>query len=401
MHRNEGENAAWTVDGKSGFRTSPPYTVMTPEWAQAVQEEIMTVIERYGLPILSQGNDTKDQLYNAISSRSQDFNYYVTSQATFVNLFERTAANTYKIKSDYKSVYFKNLDGGFSVASLLSGGDTWGDLYTNVCSHMEFENGAYIGFGALKGNLTVETDGCYLKNVDVRGTSSSAAIIESFKLNAYRVTYDNCKCSARLSSVDMVGFQGSATAAHNATSRYVNCTVYSLTGVDKVYGFKDCYNLTSCIVYNLNNSTTADYCIGFESCYNLTTCYANGIDNSNIAFSASGFRNCYNLTSCISEDIDNTSGFARGFYSCYNLTSCIARDIDATTGTAEGFYDCHYLAACYSTDIDTTAGTSNGFSACSYGSSLFTDEAANPTNDWIDTVDASITNKVSTPSVWT
>ncbi len=70
MHRNEGENAAWSEDGKSSFRTSPPYTVMTPEWANAVQEEIMNIIEKIGLPVLSQGNDTHDQLYEAINGLS-------------------------------------------------------------------------------------------------------------------------------------------------------------------------------------------------------------------------------------------------------------------------------------------------------------------------------------------
>lgn len=66
MHRIEGEN----VDLATGvrlFRTEPPFTVASPEWCTAIQEEIMKVIEQAGLEVLFEDNDTRDQLYNAIN----------------------------------------------------------------------------------------------------------------------------------------------------------------------------------------------------------------------------------------------------------------------------------------------------------------------------------------------
>lgn len=69
MHRIEGANVDWE-NGRSFFRSDPPYTVVTPEWLTAVQEEIMNVLSGLGLPVLGQANDTHDQLYTAINGLS-------------------------------------------------------------------------------------------------------------------------------------------------------------------------------------------------------------------------------------------------------------------------------------------------------------------------------------------
>lgn len=66
MHRNEGEN----MTSGALFPTSPPYGVLTPEFMNAVQEEIMNVVEAFGLPALSKYNDTRDQLLTAINGLS-------------------------------------------------------------------------------------------------------------------------------------------------------------------------------------------------------------------------------------------------------------------------------------------------------------------------------------------
>lgn len=69
MHRIEGLNVKW-IDGKSYFGTTPPYTEITPEFLNAIQEEIMTVVEAANLPVLGSSNDTKNQLYTAIAGFS-------------------------------------------------------------------------------------------------------------------------------------------------------------------------------------------------------------------------------------------------------------------------------------------------------------------------------------------
>lgn len=257
MHRIEGENID-VSEGKNLFRTTPPYTVMTPEYANSAQEELMYIIEQSGLPILTQNNDTRTQVWEAIRRIALPHDYIVDSQSTFVALFNRRAANQYEILSTYKTVYFKRIDGGYLTANLLSDGDTWGNLFTNGVVHLEFENGTYLNFSNTKGNITVEEDTCLLENVDVRGAAGvTDAITESFQLDADHVTYRNCRCSSRLSNVAMVGFQGSVTASHNTTSKYVNCSVYDLTtshATKVIQGFVDTENRSNCLVYNLDNT---------------------------------------------------------------------------------------------------------------------------------------------------
>jgi hypothetical protein len=382
MHRIEGAGAAWSADGKSSFKTSPPYTVMTPDFANAIQEEIMYAIEQAGLPILSQNNDTRQQLYQAMRSNIQSYDYFVNSQQAFANLFERTGANAYRIKSDYSSVFFKKVTGGYSVAGILSGGDTWGDISTNACEHLEFQNGAYISFAAMRGNLTVNTDGCYLHNVDIRGNGGASVTVESFLLNAYRVTFDNCKCSSRLSSVAMTGFQGSGTAAHNYTSKYVNCSAYTLdtSGAVALYGFKDCANISGCSAYDLDTATGNCYgffqcktlsacasfdlqcgaanCYAFSICYGLSACCTTNLVSTNTVYA---FSACRSLSGCYVYDI--TTAAIIGFDACYCLSGCYIRDVTCT-GDTRGFNGCYGLTGCYMVSISVSAGSLFGFHSC-------------------------------------
>ena len=182
----------------------------------------------------------------------------IYDQETFNNVIERVGANNYKIKDQYKSILFKNNNNVFYTYgsdSYLSGGDTWGYIETNNCISIEAENGAQLYAGDTLFYLEVNTDDCYLKNIWIKGLGSSAiALTESFKLNAYRVTYDNCKVSSRYSSSAMYGFYESATDAHNTTSKYINCSVFDLTTshANKVIvGFSDeTQNKKNCLEYN-------------------------------------------------------------------------------------------------------------------------------------------------------
>jgi len=67
MHRIEG-NEIDTSTGRNLFKDTPPFTVMTPNWANTVQEEMMYVIQQAGLPLLDQTTDTRIQLYQAIQA---------------------------------------------------------------------------------------------------------------------------------------------------------------------------------------------------------------------------------------------------------------------------------------------------------------------------------------------
>lgn len=367
--------------------------------------------------------------------------YYITTQAQFDAIIEEVSGNQWQFIDAVRSVIFSYLAGGYQMD------DDDDYLETNNCKSIEMRGGAFIDFNAGIGYLSINTNDCYLRNVDVQGNGSSGAVVQSYLLNAYRVIYDNCKCSNRLSSVDMVGFQGSGTAAHNITSKYINCSAYALDGADKVYGFKDCYNLQNCLAYDIDG--TGDWTFGFYTCQQLSTCIAYDIDNTalkswgfylckqmsacqanNINSSgdaaygysfceqisgcraelitssadiAQGFDECYQITGCIADDIDTTSGTgsAYGFEGCQAISGCRAIDVDADSGDAYGFNACYCITSCFADDIDSVSATAYGFRFITYGAALYTNEPNNTNTDWIDSGDAQITNQYSCPAIWT
>lgn len=250
MHRTEGQN-----NNGGLYSEGPPPTTITADALNSIQEEIANVVEYSGQDLLTAGTDTRTQLLAAILSIAKVYDVVVTSQEAFDSVIERTAANTYQFKSNYKSVYIKAAD----YLLTLSGGDTYGILYTNAVTHFECENGGAINFGDTAGYLEVNTNNCLLNNVWVKGNGSvSAAVARSFKLNAYNVFFNNCKTSNRYSSVAFIGFDGSSTEAHNKTSKAESCSVFDITtshATRVIQGFVNIENKKNCIEYN-NDGTT-------------------------------------------------------------------------------------------------------------------------------------------------
>lgn len=88
MHRTEGENNVGNLHSES-----VPYTTLTPQLMNAIQEEISNVIEQAGITLLTQATDTNDQLYDAISSLvGAKSNYYTDSGSA--NNYVLTKAGT-------------------------------------------------------------------------------------------------------------------------------------------------------------------------------------------------------------------------------------------------------------------------------------------------------------------
>ena len=189
-------------------------TVVPPEWLNAVQEEVANVIEYAGLNIQTSKYDLMTQLWQAIQllRMQPEYDIVVTTQAEFNAIITRNGANDYQISDNYKSILFQ--EGAYlcyGATSFLSGGDAYGVLKTNDCTHLVFENGAYFDVGGTAFHLEVNTDYCRLDNVYVKGNVAAAvAATQSFLLNAYNVTYNNCKTSNRLSTTHFNGFKGSS-----------------------------------------------------------------------------------------------------------------------------------------------------------------------------------------------
>lgn len=382
-------------------------TVVTPEWLNSVQEEVANVVEYAGLRLSTSKNDLMTQLWEAIEliKGKPEYDYVVATQDDFNYLVERTGANAYKIKDAYKSVLFKYKASGYlcyGTSSFLQTSDTWGALSTNLCTHLVFEGGAYFNSGTNPFYVEVNTDDCRLDNVYIKGSTAGAgAITKGFQLNAYRVTYNNCMVSDRLTNESVTCFQGSATDAHNITSKYNNCTVHTIsnaTAAKTTVVFFLCYNLSNCVAYAINNSGASNlFC--FYLCNILSNCIAYDLDGT--TSEVRGFSGCSIMSSCYAYTLDSTSGDGRGFNVCTIMSSCYANNIDTTSGVAKGFNACSILSACQANDIDTTTSTAYGITGSSYISAFYTSEANNASNDWADTDDAAITNKYSCPAVWT
>lgn len=337
---------------------------------------------------------------------SMNGTFYVSTQADFDALIEEVSGTQWQFIDAVTSVVMNNLSGGYQMD------DDDDYLETNNCKSIEMRGGAYIDFNDGIGYVKVNTDDCYLRNVDVKGNGSAGAVVQSFLLAANRVTFDNCKVSNRNSNVDMVGFQGSGTALHNQTSKYVNCSVYTLDGSDKLYGWKDAMNVSNSMVYDLastgdmvdafNNvdvvtnctvlqlDTTTNYARAFQGCEQVSNCKVEDLDSP----SSRAFSECFNISNCRAIDITsnasscyayynsqmltgnyayNVSGDSDifGYYGCEEVTGCYVYDINLINGgggDAMGFSNCRRIAGCHAYDIDNdnSAGGNRaiGFNSC-------------------------------------
>jgi len=404
MHRTEGAN---NVSGL--YSAGPPPTTITADALNSIQEELAAVIEYSGQAIQTAATDTRNQLLAAILALIPTYDAVVASQASWDAIIERTAANTYQFKDDYKSVFVKV--GDYTLT--LSGGDTWGQLQTNNVAHLEFERDAVITFGNTPGYLNVNTTRCYLKNIMIKGLGTVASAVQgSFLLSAAAAVFDNCVVTTRLSNTNMTGFQGSATAFHNWSTKYINCRVSTLTSSGNIFGFYLCQNMSGCTVNDcactgtgvLHGFSTCDNisssqvyildsangnCAGFYTCNQVSACKVSDIDTSGtgVAYgyhicmqvsasmatdiqsavnkNTSGFYQCTQVSGCTVSMIDATGvGFAYGFRNSYQISACYSTDIDSPAGNAYGFLNCHRISACYAFDIDSSSETAYGFYSC-------------------------------------
>jgi hypothetical protein len=475
MHRTEGANNINNL-----YTEGPPATTVTAAAMNAIQEEISNVVEGTGLVVQKQITDTRDQLWQAIQTLL-GYDAIIDNSTAFVNLFERTGANAYKIKDEYKSILLRDIGVDYNFLGALTNGDTYGIISTNNCKKIHCEPGVAISVGDTASGMIVNTDYCELKHVWLKGTGSSAAAIGySFQLDASYVVFDNCKSTDRKSNAAFYVFDGSsATATQQETSIYNNCicdtvstnttAIYGFNecnyisnckalnidftgtdgsaagfftcdyisncradGIDNIatlgsgttvgfntctnisssiatnittsatsirtsYGFYTCDNISSCIADTISSNGTSGQSFGFAVCNNISACKATLIGGTSSNFTASGFNNCFNISSCLATNITATSGAgAHGFQTCHRITACYAHIIDNTsTGAAYGFNNSDNIAACKAHDIDSVGGTAYGFYDIRFGASLDTAEPNNILSDYIDTTDASITNKTS------
>jgi hypothetical protein len=387
--------------------------------------------------LLTQATDTRDQLWQALSNIGNPYDYVVVSNATFDEAVERVAANQYKFKDEYESIYFRSTE--YSMNYVLDSGDVWGYIKTNNVKHLDFEMGAYINMGNERGYIEVNTDGCLLNNVSIRGLGTVAsAIIRSFLLNANYVTFMNCDSQTRLSNTTFTVFEGSGTALHNETSNVNGCTVTDMTTSGLLYCFRYLQNITNITIYDIES--TANQVVCFIQTKSVTNAVIKKIDGS---VAVTGIGTCEDASNIRMEDFDSSAGIVKGISAtnranniyiidfdgvnvstildsddlvniaiqdtnatagynygfelcnrisnckvdqldatgnCYayngtnQLSNCYAEDIDSSGGNAYGFYTCNYFSNCYATTCDS------GFVLCNHGTTSFS--GTNSTNGY-------------------
>jgi hypothetical protein len=293
MHRIEGTNFTKNSSRQNIFKDSPPATTVPAQWLNAVQQEICNVIERAGGSVLSAATDTFDQLWQAISQATTSFSYIVSSQATFNSLFERVGANQYKIKDMYTSVYIKYISGGYACYggnSFLSGGDTWGYIYTNNCKLLLCEGDAYFQFGSTQGYFNFNTLNFIGYNIDIRGLGiAPAATNYSFYLNSNGIKLINPKTSLRKSNTNFTAFYSNVTDNNQFILNPVIGTIDTNGGTIKA--FYQCYNIQNPYITSLNSSSGIETI--FDACKRINNFLILSCINTTEHIYT--FKDCYNI----------------------------------------------------------------------------------------------------------
>ncbi|MBD3216598.1 MAG: hypothetical protein GF311_28545, partial [Candidatus Lokiarchaeota archaeon] len=255
----------------------------------------------------------------------------ISTQEDFNTCFTRVSANQYKINDSIISLYLKSLSDGYQVSGILSGGDTWGYIETNNCVFIFAENGGYFDFEDTQGYIEINTDGCQLIGVDVQGTGSvTAAVEQSFLLNASNVSYINCKTSNRNSTATFAPFRGSVTAAHNESSRISGASV------------------ESCLV------SGAIFCFYLHE--NIQNVYIKDIEST--GENPGGFNRCKNIDNFKIDEVTAVAGIIYGAYLSENISNGQLQNLTATgAGTINLVLNCTNVSNVLADTCSTVGGT--------------------------------------------
>lgn len=123
-----------------------------------------------------------------------------------------------------------------------------------------------------------------------------------------------------------------------------------------IYGFNQCENMASCY-FNSNTRTTGDGDLyGFISCYGVTACESNGNTTASDSSSIFCFNGSTNVTSCraVSNEAAGTDNAGIiAFQGCSNICACSSSSNTSGSSLAYGFYNCTSVQQCKSTGDDT------------------------------------------------
>jgi len=283
---------------------------------------------------------------------------------------------------------------------------------------------------------TKNVSACKIQQLDTSGAGAvfgmndcnQASSIEMVDLDGAAAVYGVYRCN-QLSSLHIEDLDSSGGEVQGIydSDQIASSYIYDLLAPanSDIYGMNTVNNVSACKIQQLDTSGTGD-AYGTSVCNQLSSMEIIDIDAAAIAYGIYGdATNGRCISSVLIDDIESSGSVAVGISNVdcvsstkiskvdgvgnvYGITGCQrisslwvgGGGITSSGADAIGMYGCDQLAASTSDGI-TASGTASGFNTCTYGAAIFTSEAVNGSCDWIDTVDAQITNKVSTPSIWT
>jgi len=335
MQRTESQYATST----QLYTTDIPLPAISADALTSIQEEIANTVESRGL-VLNENDNT--QLAQAINV-GNEFATEVTTQTEFDAVFERTAANEYKILDEIKSLVIKME----TVTFPLNVADTKATISTNFCKKIICFPTCTIETGDIQYILNINTDDCYVDGIVFEGDQVAqitlTADISIFDINADNVILKNCivqtydfdcgafeliifdgnsnKCIIENCNVNTIDIEGTDAAPHDqvcfgnntADSSLFNCYVEGINVSSKInfIGFQNLFNGENMQFLAVEFSTTTGNLIGFDMCLHFTNCVSEiptttAIGNNSASYNVSGFKSCKYLINCES-DIANTN----------------------------------------------------------------------------------------------
>lgn len=325
----------------------------------------------------------------------------VSTQDDLNSLIERVGANLYKFKDVVKSIFLKEDSGSigykmFGATSFLSDGDDWGQLQTNNCGYIFCESGAFFDLGIKQSYITCDTNNFNYMGIRLVGdTASDEFISNCFNVTGTHGTMYNCGVNLRNTKTTFRAFTGN----NIKTNKYIGCYVTNILGINTTRAFEQCYNLESCYVSDVANTSGGNIVLITE-CTNV-----NGLKVENISSVDGVLRIIHNSNTvnnvCIT-NVDNTgsgltqvitgtdnicnvsittvdsnsTGTIYGIDTCNNITNCTLDDFDQIgTGVLRAFNGCKKISNCKTSDfLSNSTGELRIFASCNEISNIEIDQ---------------------------
>lgn len=357
---NETNGASRTRAKKAGsyvYEKAVSFTITVDSVAPTNKDLVLATLVGNGTTSLVISSRPRTRHLNAA------YDYVVSTQDEFNIIIDRVAANQYKIKDGINSVFCKFLSGGYQMTgstSPLQEGDTYGYIQTNQCEKLSFESGTFLDFHQSIGYMEINSIGCVLENVDIRGDKGAAAAIQrSFLLNASYVQFHNCVSTARLTNTAFSTFEG-GTAFQNDSSAYIDCKCYDIdqSGAAQISVFNDCKNIIRPFVTNIENTNASGSVVLFDTCQNIDGPNIRTIDSTNTNSVLTIFKNCDNINNYKIIDIDLVTagtGNIKLIDTCTNVNNGYINDIDANDNISI-IFSCNTVNNTYVATVNSTGG---------------------------------------------